>query len=648
MVYHWEPHRETCYQLYVVEKKSLDEVVEYMRDVHNFAPSRRGFQTQFSKWNFPAKYRRVWKNEQLVERVRELWEQNYKQKEMLERLKEDGYDIEMRELVNVRSKFKLRLRANQGGFGALGAEEEEEGEGEQGDDDDAGDEGGYETAHERPPSRNSGTPVNGLLRALTAEEMARKEEKKRLLELEIMERGATKKRRRHTKPFAGMPPDPPGPPRFPSETTLEESKTILELNKDEYNLMRKNFQRICEENGIWKKAEAAEKWETAKEQLVRESMHLRAIMWDHANEDQKRLAIDVIACDVTKRMRTAETFMPLAEAKRILGLSPLQGNELRSMFYKILCDDGFTYKTAEGQEHWDELKQKWFAGSELLAGLAAQPDPKIQKAINVLARDVMRRQREDQNRRLRGEYNPKPPKPPPKPKAPKVPKSPKGPPKPRGRPRKNTRPEDSNNLVFGDSNSPPTPPRRQQAQANPTPSPRRRTQAQQTPTHSHARFLPPEPIASPQSALPMDPHAQLNPLLLSEPQSFVSETYYAPASTQSASLYRQAQAPVQSTTMAVYFRLHPESSLFPGTVISPMWISTISSRSLEEVRSAATEKFTDVVCMAVQGVIKDGKGGELVLAVHDDAQLEAYLAHVGGMVPPTFAVQLVEGRGEWV
>lgn len=79
-----------------------------------------------------------------------------------------------------------------------------------------------------------------------------------------------------------------------------------------------------------------------------------------------------------------------------------------------------------------------------------------------------------------------------------------------------------------------------------------------------------------------------------------------------------------------------------------MWISTISSRTLDEVRSAAVEKFTDVVCVAVQGVIKDGKGGELVLAVHDDEQLEAYLAHVGGMLAPTFAVQLVaDAASRW-
>lgn len=35
---------------------------------------------------------------------------------------------------------------------------------------------------------------------------------------------ATNKRRRRTRGYGGLRADPPGPPRFPSETTLDESK----------------------------------------------------------------------------------------------------------------------------------------------------------------------------------------------------------------------------------------------------------------------------------------------------------------------------------------------------------------------------------------------------------------------------------------
>lgn len=32
----WEPHRELIHRLYVVEKKSLNHVIEYMRDERDF------------------------------------------------------------------------------------------------------------------------------------------------------------------------------------------------------------------------------------------------------------------------------------------------------------------------------------------------------------------------------------------------------------------------------------------------------------------------------------------------------------------------------------------------------------------------------------------------------------------------------------
>lgn len=38
MVYEWEDKEAECYQLYVEERKSLDEVMQHMKDVHNFNP----------------------------------------------------------------------------------------------------------------------------------------------------------------------------------------------------------------------------------------------------------------------------------------------------------------------------------------------------------------------------------------------------------------------------------------------------------------------------------------------------------------------------------------------------------------------------------------------------------------------------------
>jgi hypothetical protein len=38
MVYDWENKEEICYRMYIEEKKSLEEIMEYMKEEHKFAP----------------------------------------------------------------------------------------------------------------------------------------------------------------------------------------------------------------------------------------------------------------------------------------------------------------------------------------------------------------------------------------------------------------------------------------------------------------------------------------------------------------------------------------------------------------------------------------------------------------------------------
>jgi hypothetical protein len=38
MVYDWEKKEEICYRMYIEEKKSLEEIMEYLKEEHNFAP----------------------------------------------------------------------------------------------------------------------------------------------------------------------------------------------------------------------------------------------------------------------------------------------------------------------------------------------------------------------------------------------------------------------------------------------------------------------------------------------------------------------------------------------------------------------------------------------------------------------------------
>jgi len=222
----------------------------------------------------------------------------------------------------------------------------------------------------------------------------------------LISRTATRKRRRRTRGWAGLPADPPGPPRFPSETTIDESKAFLSLDNRLYRDIRSRFQRICEEADIIKKTIAGpERWEAAKDRLIQESQHLQSVFWgNEENQEAKKLALDVVCSDVTKRMRTLERRMTIAEAKNSLGVNPEESRQLRNAFYQVLKGDHFTSKLEAGEEHWKELKAQWINGSELLQNLLApgDADPQHQekvKAMEVLCRDVMKRLRDDQTKR---------------------------------------------------------------------------------------------------------------------------------------------------------------------------------------------------------------------------------------------------------
>jgi hypothetical protein len=39
MVYDWENKEEICYRMYIEEKKSLEEIMEYMKEEFKFTPS---------------------------------------------------------------------------------------------------------------------------------------------------------------------------------------------------------------------------------------------------------------------------------------------------------------------------------------------------------------------------------------------------------------------------------------------------------------------------------------------------------------------------------------------------------------------------------------------------------------------------------
>lgn len=636
---------------------------------------------------------------------------------------EDGYDIDERTLQRVRSVHGLLLRTTGAAYGlttatkrveklksirkkigaaerqssremsgpSAGNGEDDENEEEEEEEDEEDSEEEEDREGEQVAEPDIVPAVEPILVApiqeLTAEQEAAAEFRKqqRLMEMqaESMARWATRKRRRRTMPFAGLPADPPCPPRYPSETTLTETKGILGLDEEGYLSVRKLFQTICEQEGVIKKTLAGpDKWEAVKGQLVRQSLHLRAAMWDQTDMDRKKLAIDVICCDVTKRMRVMGTQLSVAKSKTILNLNPEQGRQIRSALYLILAQERFEGKHFEGKAHWREIKAKWYESSDLMRSLSVYerpdcPDPdralKL-RAVEFLARDATRRYREEavkQGRSVLEEAS----KPPPvrRTRAPRQ----SNPPRTTGTEKAEAAPFTTlpgifTNILPPVPNAPnaPKPPK----ESAPSKTPKRRgrppgsgktQKAQAEPeAHAEARLVPPleagmedpgaiDPLITTAAAAhnymsPGDSHqhsfaAQQHTFRVTTPATTAPTPIYHPPPQQT-----QTQ-PQQPASMAVFFKLHAGTALPPHIVGPSMWISTISQRpGIEEVRAAALNKYPGAICLAIEGIVKDGKGGELPLPVSGDMELQAYLEHVqansnvtGHSAAPTFVVQLV-------
>jgi len=69
---------------------------------------------QFRRWNFPLKYSPLSNDEELRIRIKELWENNTRQKDMLVILEEEGYGIKERDLMRIRAKNGWLLRESNG------------------------------------------------------------------------------------------------------------------------------------------------------------------------------------------------------------------------------------------------------------------------------------------------------------------------------------------------------------------------------------------------------------------------------------------------------------------------------------------------------------------------------------------------------
>ena len=495
---------------------------------------------------------------------------------------EDGFDIKERELMRVRAKNRWLLRVPNGmksnagvslarrEDGSVALQELEQAMYPRDGTESVPEAQGKESMVPRAPSPE-----------LSPEVIAKRKERLEKLQAESAERWATRKRRRRTRGWAGLPADPPGPPRFPSETTIDESKQFLSLDAELYRQVRDHFQRICEDLGVIKKTIAGpDRWQAVKDQLIQESPHLQSVFWGNNTQlDMKTLALDVVCTDVTKRMRTLERRMTIAEAKNVLGINPEQSRQIRNAFYQTLKSDHFTSKLEAGDEHWKELKAQWIGGSELLQSILApgEADPQHNskvKAMEVLCRDVMKRLRDDQTKRD---------------------------------PSRKRSSSGNNGISNGIS-----------------------TLASQALASAPA-------IRTDYSDLQIDPSLLLaaanDPSLTMGQQQ---QYHQQPQNPTSASFASSSTPQEPSMSIPVYFRL---SSLSQITHSTKLWLGTLTSGSVEELRQLAISKHPDARLIRIEGIVRESNGNEVSFEIDEDDELGAYFAHVNGG-KATFVVQL--------
>ncbi|TKA79552.1 hypothetical protein B0A55_02742 [Friedmanniomyces simplex] len=403
--YDWDDKRDVCYQLFVVEKKSPNEIVTHFANhfgvPESELPSARLFRRQFTdKWHFPPRKPKLKPEDEavIVERMRQLWEQNLPVAKMRETLDDEGWELGENEFHKLRKGNGFTRRGAEGAYdvapfmGSKMAMKRKRGRAEvleePGDED-------WTVAGSSAGAMMSSHQQQGL----SYEEAHRRAQHLAKLQLESDQALVTRKRRRRIRGYGHLPPDEPSmAPRYNSETTLDECKAFLHLSNDVYATVRLDYEAIARDMGIERKKTVLSNglWQASKDRLVRENMHLSGVMHPlQPDLDRKATAIDVICADVTKRVRDQPKKLTMAEANNGLGLNPSGSKEIRKTFYNILEQDQYTTRLACGDDHWNELRQAWFATSPLLQHVMAEGDPQKVRCVDVLCRDACKRYNDD-------------------------------------------------------------------------------------------------------------------------------------------------------------------------------------------------------------------------------------------------------------
>ncbi|KAF7192726.1 hypothetical protein HII31_05952 [Pseudocercospora fuligena] len=603
--YDWADKKDICYRLYVTEQKSAAEIAKYFAETFKTDPSdipcKRGFLRQFSLWGFPAHAKKLSQEEEraVSARIQELWEQNMSQKDIKLTLANEGWQLKDYEFGKLWKKNGLRLRNDQG-YKVPEAEKSKKRKrpsptaDEPTSDLQAQLQAAAATAPDSEPE-HEGTNEDVLLSLpMGAEEFARRQQRLFEIQLESDQKMLTKKRRRRIRGYGHLPADAPGTaPRYNSETSLDESKAYLHLTNEMYQTIRKDFQAICEEMGIKKKTQCAEGvWEESKSKLIRENMHL--INMTHPlqpDQDHKAIALECICLDVTKRMRTAEKHLSVAQANNVLGINPATSKVIRRSFYEILAAANFESRLVSGEDEWQALKQQWYAANEILLNAVSEGDPQKSKAIDLLGSDAMKRFRED---KIRQGY-----------RAP-VQKNARYGPGP-GTASATTKPRTSIAVE-------PAPPRE---------SPR------------GAQISQPRARAAVESKYPSQPNGNFIGTLA---QATGDINFDLDPALATPFVRPPAEPEVLAQPIGSYFRLATNSSLVGHH--PKMWLAKLTSKSMAALHKAATSKAGAAKVTQIKGIVKNEDGIEDNWQIDDDDELQAYLDIAGEK--PIFVV-LMEG-----
>ncbi|KAL6904558.1 hypothetical protein GGI43DRAFT_397543 [Trichoderma evansii] len=688
MGYDWDSHKETCHRLYIREGWSLERIMAYLKADFDFTPSRRAFQSQFRRWDFPLKTKSRCQDERLLGRIKELWEQNFSPNEMIKMLLDEGFEAGPHEVMKLRLKNRWLFRGPNNEKAkavdpaaadpndepelpenlessallhvddstiSLRHDEKEEGEREvEGEDEREADaEGAGEGASKHPLSKPS--PGFGHDNEANATEPAENQ----------ADKNNKKKRNRFKMDASGAIV------RFPSEMTIDDARSKLGLDKATYRLLRAEFRNICIAMDVSKKSAGSDKWEAAKTRLLHERPELYHKLWTPEDElEMKQAALDVICTDIAKRMRSMDSRMSVAEVKNALGMNPQQARDARVAFNEVLTEAGFTRQldSTPTSQQWNDLRRQWGNRSDVikktLDDIDSDPSNHLKvKALDALSRDTLKRLRDNRASRSSrtqqqsGQTEPD------------MSQFPTH--------HLHTNHDDTGILLgprlsaeqmdLGDGLS--TSALDDVSDASYTPqamlSPDSGAISSYLPLSLHSSGVVGVPLDAPNVALrpqptPLSSQRIFNPtgapnvhldstvgqsLLLASNTGtgFLNEPYVAQpyGSTHSSAQMFHHDPPV-SAAYAVYFRMHPSSTFITS---ESLWIATMSSKSVQELRQAATDKLPEAACLRIEGILKDSNGSELPLVINTDEHLAAFFSYNLGETP-TFSVQLVWKTGD--